>query len=71
MAVKLRGERVKRHIDECECDHCGAPCCVEDFVWVDLAGGRVFCSRECGQYAASDAEHDRGDASGVQFDDEG
>jgi hypothetical protein len=52
MAVRLSLERVKRPIDETECDYCGGPLLVGDRVLYDLDGGAAYCCGTC-------AEHDR------------
>jgi hypothetical protein len=43
----LTVETIRRHMDECPCDHCGSPVYVGDRVYLDLATGAAYCSRPC------------------------
>jgi hypothetical protein len=51
MSMNLRRERVKRRIDEVDCDWCGLSLVVGEDVFIDLEHGTAYCGRAC-------AEHD-------------
>jgi hypothetical protein len=59
MPAKLSVERVKRRLDETECDGCGCPLLVGDRVLYDLEHGTAYCCGTC-------AEHDGAAAAGVE-----
>ncbi len=54
MPVKLRRERVKRLIDETECDGCGRPLVVGDRVLYDLDHGTAYCCLACAERESFD-----------------
>jgi hypothetical protein len=52
----VSAERVKRQVDETECDGCARPLLVGDRVLYDLEHGTAYCCGTC-------AEHDRAAAA--------
>jgi hypothetical protein len=60
MPVRLSLERVKRRINETECDFCGCPLLVGDRVLYDLERGAAYCCGTCAEHdcrtPATDAE---------------
>jgi hypothetical protein len=61
MPVKLSLERVKRPIDETECDFCGCPLLVGERVLYDLDGGAAYCSGTCAEHDCRKTATDAGD----------
>jgi hypothetical protein len=60
MPAKLSRERVKRPIDETQCDWCGCPLSVGDRVLYDLPRGLAFCSQACAEHDAFDRGYGNG-----------
>ncbi len=59
MCVKLCIERIKRLIDETECDLCGCPLRVWDRVAYDLASGAAYCGKSCAARDDFPVRHER------------
>ncbi len=47
---KLSRERIKRSVDEIQCDHCGGPVYVGEVAFFDLTTGAGYCSLRCAEH---------------------